>query len=467
MEIRWQIMRGFESSVQVDCENIALRRLIENLQHKSLTSTAKHDDTLRAFKNKFDKLVKVARGSLVDNRLYSETQFSSINSQMTAVRDHVKDLGAMNLNTDGDLAATITAKRDLEKLVDKLKGEIVEISTQRKTENERNSAKISQLRIELGEADARHTQDKLALTELRMETDSLANTNNSLLDQIKTLRMWAQKMEMDGLQTVAEAQEQRQRMQEGHDNITSALLAEAAENRESMNEMQVEIQRLQAILAQPVQETHFQKFVNLKKANVQLKSKLGALSREHQHNEANGIVGAKPSKDGNSSGNGMAFQRPGGKPPRKETHMSLQQQVYLASVERERLDAQELAEKQEYLQLYGQQQEVPPMPALVGVIPSHPPVRMPGGSQSFAQGDGRARSTSPINDNLPPSENVSPRSNVSSSQFRVRPVNSRGGGGEGGGLQIGVPLMGKQTRESLSQRESVDKPQPKATSVNV
>jgi hypothetical protein len=442
MEIRWQIMRGYESAVQVDCENIALRRTIENLQIKSLSTNAKHDETLKAFKSKFAKLVKVARESLVDTRQYSDAQMSSIASQITAVRRHVRNLGEMGLNTEGDLAGTIKVKLELEKEIERLKANIVEISAGRKSENERASAQISQLRVELGEADARHVADSTALSEIRMETDSLANTNQKLLDEIKTLRMWAQKMEMDGLQTVAEAREQRQRMKDHHDGVVASLLAESTQLRTRIGDLEAEVSRLQAVLAQPVQETHFQKFVNLKQANVQLKSKLQQLVKEQRHDEANGLVGAgarPPLGPGNGS------QKPGARKQQEKkepAQMSLQQQVYLASLERERAEAEEIREQQEYLQLYGSHQEVPPMPALVGAIPIHLPTTVQPG---FGFGN-RGRAPSPMND-----EDIllSPRSNMSSAiataSYKVRPVNSAG-------LQIGVPLMGKQTRDSLSQR---------------
>lgn len=426
MEIRWQIMRGYESAVQVDCENIALRRIIENLQHQKLTTNARHDEVLRQFNAKFKKLVKIARESLADTRQYSEAEMVVMAAKISQVREKVAIIHATKVNTEGDLAGTVEAKKILEALVSQLRSEIVDLNSARKADKERSEALIAKLRVELGEADARHTLDIERYNELRMETDSLHKTNDNLLDEIKRLRMWAQKMEMDGLQTVAEAQEQRQRLVEQHEHIVNSLLAEGRDLRSKIVELQQEVERLQAILAQPVQETHFEKFVNLKKANVQLKSKLTELVKEHQFNEANGTTGA-PIKGGRGGGSNSVT---GKKSERKEPPMSLQQQVYLAELERERIAATELQAKKDALKLYGEHQDVPPMPGPIKPNAVYVPSIAP---------RGRSRSRSPVND--------SPRSlhSSASNPRTARPVNSAG-------LQIGVPLMGKQTRDGLAQR---------------
>jgi len=437
-------MRGYESAVQVDCENVALRRMIENLQHKSLTTNAKHDETLRTFNEKFKKLTKLARDSLGDTRQYSEAQMLTMAAKISQVREHVATLGDLGLNTEGDLAGTIEAKNQLEKVVEQLKAEIVEINQSKKSEKERMEATILQLRNELADADARHTLDEEKYSELRMETDTLTATNAKLVDEIKVLRMWAQKMEMDGLQTVAESNAQRQRLTEQHDNIVGSLLGEASDLRMRMEELTSEVERLQELLARPTQQTHFEKFVDLKKANVKLKGKLNNLAKEHQFNEANGTSGAPVRSKGTSTGTEppRAFQK-GTKPASKGPAMSLQQQVYLAELERERAAAQELQEKKDFLQLYGEHQDVPPMPGVTRPNSVHVPNLIPG----------RARSRSPIN-NDDISRGGSPRSLASggggggSARPMARPVNSAG-------LQIGVPLMGKQTRAALSERVNV------------
>ena len=122
----------------------------------------------------------------------------------------------------------------------------------------------------------------------------------------------------------------------------------------------------------------------------------------------------------------------------KEIAPSLQQQVYLASLERERKVKEELEAKQDHLQLYGEHKEIPVLQ------PPASPKEMPGPDRPIGF---RPRSTSPINDEL---DNLSPRSRGSSAQAprQGRPVNSAG-------LQIGVPLMGKETREGLAKRVSV------------
>jgi len=444
MEIRWQIMRGYESAVQVDCENVALRRMIENLQHRSLTTNAKHEDILRQFHGKFKKLVKLARDSLSDTRQYSEARMVTMAAKISQVREHVATLGQMGSNTEGGLAGAIEAKTKLEKQVEQLQAEIIDVNQAKKSEKERMKATILQLRAELGEADARHTLDEEKYGGLRMETDTLTLTNSKLVDEIKVLRMWAQKMEMDGLQTVAEAKEQRQRLIDQYDNIVNSLTSEASGLRTRIQELDVEIEHLKELLARPTQETHFQKFVNLKKANVQLKSKLTDLAREHQFNEANGTSGApiKPKNTSDSTAPPRVFPKGTGKPA-KHPPMSLQQQVYLAELERERVAAQTLQEKKDFLQLYGEHQDVPPMPEVTRPNSVHVP--------NLSKDLRRPRSRSPINnDNLDESRGASPRSLTSSGSSRpiARPVNSAG-------LQIGVPLMGKQTRDALSQRVNV------------
>jgi len=438
-------MRGYESAVQVDCENVALRRLIENLQHKSLTTNAKHEDTLRQFHGKFKKLAKLARDSLGDTRQYSEAQMVTMAAKISQVREHVATLGQLGSNTEGDLAGTIETKNKLEKHVEQLQAEIIDINQAKKSEKDRMEAAIEKLRLELAEADARHTLDEEKYNELRMETDTLTLTNSKLVDEIKVLRMWAQKMEMDGLQTVAESKEQRQRLIEQHDSTVNSLLSEASGLRMRIQDLDMECERLRELLARPTQETHFQKFVNLKKANVQLKSKLTDLAKEHQFNEANGTSGApiKPKSTSDGTAPSKSFQKGTGKPS-KGPPMSLQQQVYLAELERERAAAQELQEKKDFLQLYGEHQDVPPMPGITRPNSVHVP--------NLSKDIRRPRSQSPINnDDVDVSRGASPRSIASGGSHnrpQARPVN-------GAGLQIGVPLMGKQTRDALSQRVNV------------
>lgn len=363
-------------------------------------------------------------------------------AKISQVREHVAKIGDLGLNTAGDLASTIEAKNKLEKVVEQLRADIIDINQSKKMEKERMEATILQLRTELADADARHTLDEEKHNELRMELNTLALTNSKLVDEIKVLRMWAQKMEMDGLQTVAEAEEQRKRLTMQHDNTVSVLLAEAGDLRMQIEELNTEVERLQELLARPTQQTHFEKFIDLKKANVKLKTKLNTLVKEHQFNEANGTSGApiKPKDTGDSTAPPRAFQKGTSKPASKGPPMSLQQQVYLAELERERKTAQELKEKKDYLQLYGEHQDIPPMS---GAIKSNsvqvPKVR-----------HGRSRSRSPINDDVDLSRGCSPRSLASGESARptARPVNSTG-------LQVGVPLMGKQTRAALSERVNV------------
>ena len=137
----------------------------------------------------------------------------------------------------------------------------------------------------------------------------------------------------------------------------------------------------------------------------------------------------------NSKGGGAINPRTGKRiAPPKEVPPSLQQQVYLASLEREKEEKAEIQAKQDYLQLYGEHKSVPSLIA--------PPLarEMPGPNRPIGY---RPRSRSPINDEL---DNLSPRSRGGTPM--ARPVNSAG-------LQIGVPLMGRETRDGLAKRVNV------------
>lgn len=484
MEIRWQIMRGFESALQVDTENIKLRRHIEGLHHKALATQAKHDDRLKTFYNKYRQLTKVARASLGDTRQYSQAQMDSINAELSAIRSHMQKLGDLGVHTGADLKDTHAAKKALEEKVAALQGEVVSINSAKSADNERNTETVRKLRAELGDADARNESQVNEYANLQRQTDTLVQGNEKLQEEIQRLRMWAQKMEQDGLLTVAESEEQRQRLVESHESVVGTFLNENGQMRSMLDAMQAEVARLNDLLSAPVQETHFQKFVNLKKANLQLKSKLKVVLKDAEFSQANGVPNAPPTKGGKGGGSGNnnnnnsdnnnnteagAINPRTGKrvAPPKEVPPSLQQQVYLASLQREREEAAELQAKQDYLQLFGSQKETPQVRRA-----SSPPAAPPGpgrtlgglggggGSLSLS---GRPRSQSPINDDL---DNLSPRSAYASrggtpAQYdgpgQSRQISGAGlrQGVGGGGLQIGVPLMGKETREGLAKRVNV------------
>ena len=175
--------------------------------------------------------------------------------------------------------------------------------------------------------------------------------------------------------------------------------------------------------------------------------------KEQNFNIANGVpsapstsVTSKKSNNNNNDAIDSANLPPGAKinprtgkviMPVKPAEPSLQQQVYLASLKREEEAKAELLAKQEYLQLYGEQQVVPPLR----------PISNPPGAPA-----NRPRSGSPMNDDM----QFSPRSvgtnggerGSTPNQPIARPVNSAG-------LSIGVPLMGKQTRAGLQNRVNV------------
>ncbi len=449
-------MRGFESALQVDTENMKLRRHIEALHHKALATQAKNDDRLKTFHNKYKQLTKVARDSLSDTRQYAEATFGSIGTEMTTVRENMQALHDKGLNTGADLTATHSANKALEKQVAALKEEIVSLTNLKAADNDRNTDTIRKLRSELGDADARYEHQVNEYANLQRQTDTLVQGNDKLLDEIKRLRMWAQKMEQDGLISTAESEEQRQRLVESHESVVGTFLSENGQLRAMVESMQAEVDRLSELLAAPVQETHFQKFVNLKKANLQLKSKLKVVLKDAEFSQANGVPNAPPKagKGNNNTKDAGAINPRTGKrvAPAKEIQPSLQQQVYLASLEREREEAAEMKAKQDYLQVYGELRETPQLRP-----PSSPPAAPPGPGRSMGRFE-RPRSRSPIDDEL--LDNLSPRSAYASrggtpAQYEndQRQISSAGTGTAG--LQIGVPLMGKETREGLAKRVAI------------
>ena len=329
MEIRWQQIRGFERGLLLDNENVALRREIDGLKENQVSADSVHGDTLRIFQKKFTALVKIAREGLKSAKAESAEELNEMASSLKKLQNLVKQVSDHSQSTSEELNRKTMDNSSLAQNLEEVRQELLLSTTSKSSESERLSVQIEKLRQQLGEADYREKvmQDQLEAKELELENQK--GTNDGLQDESKRLRLWINKMEMDGLQTVADAEGARKKLIDQHEDVVQSLMSESSGLRRDMEDMINEIDRLNAIINAPPSQTHFSKFVDLKTQNMQLKTKLHKKEKEAAKNDPNVMLlqppkGQAPPKGGQAkSGKGKKLmmaqqqqhQQNGNRPP--------------------------------------------------------------------------------------------------------------------------------------------------------
>lgn len=274
MEVRWQLIRSFETSLASQNENLELRKLVARARSDRDALKAANAEKIKKFGFDFLKQMQQLRDELIrmkkahgDGLAEHENYMTKVNGRLLAMSHTVSDEAAARLALHDE---NERLKFDLERV----EKELADVHAIKGTDAQRNTKTIEDLRAQLGEADTQNKTYMEKIESLETQVKNEVLTRESLSEEVKRLRLWVAKMEEKGLIAAAEAEEQKQRMESEHALAVQALTQEGNTLRGTVAFLQDELYRVQTALHVPPTNSHFGKFVELKSENRHLQSKL-------------------------------------------------------------------------------------------------------------------------------------------------------------------------------------------------
>ena len=274
MEVRWQLIRSFETAMNEQNENLMLRKQIDRLHVAHKAQNRVTGDKLKVFTNEFLSQLGKLREELVRTKKeYADGSLRTLR-EMDGLKAKLIDINHESQDRTMDIAQKMAENATLTDQVAELKREMSDAASIKAADADRNARTIEMLRAELGEADTvnKYSQEKIDNLEAQVKNEIV--TRESLSEEVKRLRLWIGKMEENGLVVATEAEERKRRMELEHQMNVKAMAEENNSLRSTIVFLQEELSRAQAALNVPTTNSHFGKFVELKNENRKLTSKL-------------------------------------------------------------------------------------------------------------------------------------------------------------------------------------------------
>ena len=274
MEVRWQLIRSFETSMLAENENLGLRKQIDNLRTAHKAQNRVTGDKLREFTSNFSKEVVNLREELDRTKKdYNDAQKDMLR-QMDMMKNKLIEVREESTSKTLEIFDFKEKIKELNELVATLRQEASEQAGIKAADADRNSRTIEMLRTELGEADTLNKFNLEKLENLDAQVKNEILNRDNLTEEVKRLRLWIGKMEENGLVAATEADEVRRKMELEHNMNMNALMEENNTLRATIVYLQEELTRAQNALNVPPTNSHFGKFVELKSENRKLQGKL-------------------------------------------------------------------------------------------------------------------------------------------------------------------------------------------------
>ena len=209
MEVRWQLIRSFETSLASQNENLELRKLVARARSDRDALKAANAEKIKKFGFDFLKQMQQLRDELIrmkkahgDGLAEHENYMTKVNGRLLAMSHTVSDEAAARLALHDE---NQRLKFDLERV----EKELADVHAIKGTDAQRNTKTIEDLRAQLGEADTQNKTYTEKIESLETQVKNEVLTRESLSEEVKRLRLWVAKMEEKGLIAAAEAEEQK------------------------------------------------------------------------------------------------------------------------------------------------------------------------------------------------------------------------------------------------------------------
>lgn len=284
MEVRWQLIRSFETSLTSQNENLELRKLIARARSDREADKAAYGEKIKKFGMSSLNQINALRDELVRLKTAHGEGLAEHGNYMTKVNGRMQQMAA---SVSDDASAMLELQDENQRLkldIDRMEKELADVQAIKGTDAQRNAKTIEELRAQLGDADTQNKEYSEKIEALETQVKNEVLTRESLTEEVKRLRLWVTKMEEKGLMAAAEAEEQKQEMENEHALAVQALTQEGNTLRGTIAFLQEELYRVQTALHVPPTNSHFGKFVELKSENRQLQSKLETTLRAQASN---------------------------------------------------------------------------------------------------------------------------------------------------------------------------------------
>jgi hypothetical protein len=280
MEVRWQLIRGFEKTLKSDNENMSLRRQLESLTRRN--ESDKSDMRLQILKlsQTFNETAGTLRREL--DQVRADIQHTEKENSVTAnrMKSALENIILANQKMTSHRDQLLQENYDLRNTIEEHEKDYKSMHGVKSSENDRLNKLIETLRQDLGESDSKckDMEERLLMTEAALKNEK--GTKETLSEEVKRLRLWIGKMEMNGLKTMEDAEEEKNILIREHESRLQLLLQENAALKDGVEMLNEEVHRLSDLLKTPSTSSHFSKFIALKSENVQLKQNLNAATRK-------------------------------------------------------------------------------------------------------------------------------------------------------------------------------------------
>lgn len=277
VQLKWQHIRGLETRQNTEKQNISLRKQLTELQASKTAELATKDDIIKKLYNLSIILMHECKSSL-------KVMKEDLGNTITAVRKDTSNLenSLEELTFLGKMASLGGEKQEKENIalaneLDLCRKMNAGMKSNHALETERLQMKITKLSEDLGESDHNRSvisQDNALLQEklekMCREKEEIDLQNSESEREVDRLRVLLELREKEISETANIAEDSHEHLTKHYED----LLSELQERNAALQEIIAELKDQLAKLMGNKTQSHFAKFVEVKKQNVNLQGKL-------------------------------------------------------------------------------------------------------------------------------------------------------------------------------------------------
>ena len=261
MEVRWQLIRGFEKTMKRDNENMSLRRQLESLTRRNEGDKSDMRLQILNLSQAFDETSNTLRREL--DQVRADFQMAEKDNNVTAgrMRTALESIILASQKMSSHRDQLLSENYELQATIDEHEKDYKSMHGVKSSENDRLNKLIETLRQDLGESDSKSKdlEERLEMTEAALKNEK--GSRETLGEEVKRLRLWIGKMEMNGLKSMEDAEEEKNILIREHESRLQLLLQENAALKDGVEMLNDEVRRLSDLLKTPSTSSHFSKFI--------------------------------------------------------------------------------------------------------------------------------------------------------------------------------------------------------------